>query len=642
MMKFFRKHNKKLLAVFGVLLMIVFVGGGALDNLLQPKADRVVASSRVGTISYADLRRAENTTRILERIGLNWQHPFGGVSEPLDFPEWVLLTREAKSIGMDARPEAMRSAFGTTEVLRERARQLGVRPDRILSAVAQLTSIQQAATAVAGAAQPSEAEVRAAVGEATAQVQVATVVLPASAFIDEDQTFTEGELQEQFSEYREREAGAGLSFGYYVQPEIQVQYIKIDEQAIQEAMAETKPEYVARKAREYYEENRETDPVFARPPEEEKTDEEGEDESEEAGPDLPPYLNWEEAESVAREKVAQLESSRAAERVGDWLIQHLTERWLEVAREQTGYKPAPDAAAKLEHYAEVVGLLPRTIAYPGTVTVGMTDFFNRDGAMNVPEIGAAQFRPDGAYVGRSLHELAFLTESIVSPIPFDGDTDWMDYTATFQTCRFPLTDPDGNLYIFRVVDARPGHVPESLEEVRDRVIADLRLKSAFEVAKARGESLLSCARDTGLKEAFEGDEQLAAQEGTGAEAGMLGLGYFEPAPMTRANQFDVMRGERPEKRYLGRELGPAPADLVDRFFALEYAAEPMALIELDERATVLVVEWLETRMPEYEEFTTKRDTFAQQMDSTRMQMALRSWLDPEQIRARNGFTVSED
>jgi hypothetical protein len=261
--------------------------------------------------------------------------------------------------------------------------------------------------------------------------------------------------------------------------------------------------------------------------------------------------------------------------------------------------------------------------------------------MEGPVIGDAQFRPERARP-RSVRELAFLTESIVSPIPFNEDTDWMDYTATFQSCRFPLTDSDGNIFVFRVVDARPGHVPESVDEVRDRVIADLRLKRAFDVAKARGESALSCARDTGLEEAFLADGQLTDKEGAGADMGLAGLGFFKPTPMTRANQWDLMRGERPEKRYLGRELGPVRADLVDRFFALENAAEPMELIELEERATVLVVEWLETRIPEYEEFMTMRETLAGQMDSTRMQMAIRSWLDPEQIRARNGFTVSEN
>ncbi len=104
MMKFFRKHNKKLRAVFMVALMVVFLGGSALDSLLQPSSDRVIATSRVGEISFRDLRIAENTTDILSRIGLNWKRPFGGMTEPLDTPDWVLLTREAEAIGMDAAP----------------------------------------------------------------------------------------------------------------------------------------------------------------------------------------------------------------------------------------------------------------------------------------------------------------------------------------------------------------------------------------------------------------------------------------------------------------------------------------------------------------------------------------------------------
>ena len=65
MMKFFRKYNKALLAVFMVLLMVVFLGGSALDTLLSPSGDRVVATSAVGTISFVDQRMAEDTRSIL-------------------------------------------------------------------------------------------------------------------------------------------------------------------------------------------------------------------------------------------------------------------------------------------------------------------------------------------------------------------------------------------------------------------------------------------------------------------------------------------------------------------------------------------------------------------------------------------------
>ena len=58
MLKFFRRHNKKLLAVFMALLMIVFIGGSALESLLTPQSDWVVAESSLGSIGMADQRRA--------------------------------------------------------------------------------------------------------------------------------------------------------------------------------------------------------------------------------------------------------------------------------------------------------------------------------------------------------------------------------------------------------------------------------------------------------------------------------------------------------------------------------------------------------------------------------------------------------
>ncbi len=52
MMKFFRKYNKVLLAVFMALLMIVFVGGSALQSLLAPQRDPVLAESALGPVKF--------------------------------------------------------------------------------------------------------------------------------------------------------------------------------------------------------------------------------------------------------------------------------------------------------------------------------------------------------------------------------------------------------------------------------------------------------------------------------------------------------------------------------------------------------------------------------------------------------------
>ena len=75
MMKFFRKYNKQLLAVFVVLLMLVFVGGSALESLLRPQPDSGVVGHVAAfgqDLTGGDFTRFQNETVLLDQIGYLW------------------------------------------------------------------------------------------------------------------------------------------------------------------------------------------------------------------------------------------------------------------------------------------------------------------------------------------------------------------------------------------------------------------------------------------------------------------------------------------------------------------------------------------------------------------------------------------
>ena len=638
MMKFFRKHNKKLLAVFMTLLMIVFLGGSALDSLLTPRADVVVADSYGGPVSFSDHGEAEYTTRILERIGVDWQRPFPGLPEPLDTLDWILLTREAKNLGMAIDTGTVRYSLGGQGGINELARQLRVKPTHILRAMAEYTAVVDTARAVGGAARPSEAEVHIAARNAMEKVRVAAVLLPAGAFVDEQEELAEAEIEAQFSAYRDRERGPGLEFGYYVEPTVKVQYIKIDRDVISETVRIANLE---KKARAYYDEVHEQDPAFRRPPEEPASERDSPNDDAIEGPpyEPPPYLHWEEASEIAIGIVRQQAAEEAAEQIAHWLVQYTAEPWHTVTRGDDGYKTAPQSVAQLEYYERVIENMPATIAYPEAVSVGMTDFFNSDQSLDVPEIGMASFRPERGGMPLWLRQLAFRTKAVVPKVPFDGDASPSDYLAPFQTCQYSLTDSDGNIYVFRGVDAREGHIAESVDEVRERVLEDLRVLRGYDVALARAESLRSCTDTITLQEAYESDEELVALMGT--EKG-TGGGYFEPPAFARVARFDAVRGERPEKTVMGGGIGPVRSEVIDQCFMLEQAYEKTTVIELKDRATAMVVEWLETERALNEEFMETREEYVQQLSGARASDAVSAWLNPDQIRARNGFKLVQN
>ena len=609
MMKFFRKHNKKLLAVFMTLLMIVFVAGSALDDLLRAKGDAVVANTNLGTISYSHQEAANGRTSILAAMGLNWQRPFPTFNEPLDTIDWIILAREARQFGVGSNAESVRSALGAQFGLDEVARQLRVKPDRIVQAMAEYTAIQQATLAVAGSTAPSEAEVLAAARNALEKVRISAVMLPAEAFMEEYPEFTETEIEAQFTAYREREPGPGLEFGYYVPPALKVQYIKIDREAIGDGIRVANLE---RKAKGYFDEQREQDPAFRRPPE----DPAAEDEEPLVGPmpeepvDRGPYLDWEEAKEAAIEIVREQEAAEAAARIADWLVQYTAEALLDVRRGKDGYRVAPEDVAKPDYYDDVLHKIPATIGYPEAVHSGETDYFSRDEAGDIPVLGRAAFRPERgtgtpAATSAQFPALAFRTKAIIPIIPNEKGTDPSDYLAMFETCRYPLTDADGNVFVFRVVDSRDGHAAESVDEVRDRVLSDLRLLQGYRAATERAESLRSCAGSMSLQEAYESDEEL--MDRLGAVVGQAAGGYFDPLPFARVDPSQAGRGRARTTTWVGAGIGSLPEAVVEECFALAEADSRIKVIELEDRATIMVVQWVETLPAQADEFEEPPD-----------------------------------
>ena len=235
-MKFFRKHNKKMLAVFMALLLVVWLGGQALTSMLSPNPQsREIATTRYGKLHWADHVHALHVTSILDRIGLPWSSlggPTGGQAEPLTLYEWILLTREARAMGFEPRPgeagEFLNARGVTTDWVNIVANRMDVAPEQVYAAVSEFQSVFRAIQTIRAATSVSEAEVRAAARDVLEKVKVQLVALPAESFLDPEATFTEAELEEQLAKYREQEPGAGMTFGYFLPPRIKAQYIKLD------------------------------------------------------------------------------------------------------------------------------------------------------------------------------------------------------------------------------------------------------------------------------------------------------------------------------------------------------------------------------------------------------------------------------
>lgn len=630
MMKFFRKYNKQLLAFFMALLMIVFIGGSALEGLLKPDLNFDIGKSNLGPITQQDQRAATDETQLLESMGQNWQRPLFSDTDAITAVDWILLSREAEKLGVlvdEASIETNPSFAPAMDHVRRVAHGMRVKPAAVISAMARLQAIRQAAMAMAAASMPSEAEVISAARNAMERVKIRAVLLPAEAFVNKDATFTEAQIKEQFDKYRERERGPGLQFGYFRKPSIKVQYIKVDRDAIAAKVGVPNEE---RKAKAYYEEHREKDPAFKRKAEELAAAPEG--------PQAPVYVNWEQARETAITKVRKEHSDDNVQRIADWLITMTTEPWMGVAPAESGYKPAPAEVSDPEYYDKLVKRLPPPLQFENTVTVHTTDFFTQQDAAKVPELGPLSVRTGQDLVARGFATIAFNNEAIVHEIPRGDKVNFNDYLAKFQTATFALPDSkSGNAYIFRVIDSLPGGPSDSVEQVRDQIIADLRLQNGFEAAKARAQSLRSCCQASEpLKEAYEADPELAAfrESSEGAKTG-----YFEPPAFARIGQIPAWKGRPADGVFVPGGMGKIANSTIDAIFAMTDSPDKLAVFELPERASVMTVEWMETIPAQEEEFASTRQSLVTQLGDNRWREFVDEWFDPEKIRARNGFDL---
>jgi len=630
MMKFFRKHNKKLLAIFMSLLMVVFIGGSALEWMLVPDPSYDVAYSKYGKITNSGLLAKKNqVTDILMLTGRDWSRPFSTAAQPLELMDWYLLVKEAEALGLGANVAEVRgSAAGAFDQIADLARRLRIRPDVVHQAMAEYRAVQNSALAIGAAAYPSEAEVQKAARDALEKVSIKAVVIPAEPFAKFQDEPSEEELHAHFEKYRDKERGEGLTFGYYRHPSARVQYVKIERDAIAESIGVANLE---RKAKAYYEENKETHMPFRRhagnmpePPTAE---------GENADAETSPYLTWEEAKPIAIAVVKKQQASKAAGELAQWIVDYASEGWLEAERSESGYKQAPESARKEDYFAKILEHVPATHQFPSAVSVETTDPFMVDEAHEVPELGMARFDPaSGAMF--SFGRLVAKSEAFIPALPKDVGAADSDYLAVFQASPRPMQDPrSGNHFVFRVVEAAPGRPADSLDEVREELIADVKLLHAFDAAKRRAESLADCAVGSSLKEAFESDKELA-EAGTVTTA----AGYFEPQPFARVPQALASEGRPASGIYVGAGVGRLPNDAVDQIFAVAESGESAAVVELPDRAAVLYVEVTGLARAEEDEFNATKKQLGQQMAEARWRRAVTDWLDPEQIRARSGLT----
>ncbi len=650
MMKFFRKRQKEMLAIFMAGLLIIWLGGTAVESLMYSGQQTFpMAQTRYGKVTNQDTSAAQAYTSLIEGAFGEWQYPAGRLSrEPLTLVDWVVATREAHRLGTRPPSAAARAELtdiGGDGLIATLAQHREVKTEHVVDAFAELTGVRQAAIIASRAAVPSEAAFRAAAHDALETVRINAVLLPSKAFQEPDQPVTDEEVAELFEKHRTSQAGMGLDFGYMIPPSVRVQYVKVDVNKISDSLRVAE-ETLDAEARELWEKDKERR-EFKRPEPEKKLDEpttaddassetdadEGDDgEEEKAGDEAdgdepevegPEYFEtWEEAREAARAIVRKERAERAADRIITSVSDQMRNHWYGAAPRDDGYKDAPAVMTAAGYALELVSQVPERFRYPDAVSVVTTGFFAQREARDVAEIGSAF--GEGF---RQIRDLAFLVQGLVD-IPEDNQVDRSRFLSLYQPSSYILEDASGARYLWRVVETRGEKEPESAAEVLKYIHDDVRTLRGYRAAQAAAATLLEAARQDGLKPAFDASEALKDHV-------VDGVAFRRPEPFARQMRFNVTTGRYARTNITIQQVATVAPEVVDSIFALADQQPPLTSFELENQAMVLVVEWVETLPAREDEFAELRQQSSMTLDFLTRQ-TLAEWVSPQNLRARNG------
>ncbi len=649
MMKFFRKYNKHLLAVFMAGLLVFWLGGPALEALVKPDLgkDVVGTSKKYGVILAADRSRARSQEEL--RLALpggqrlswgQWKIAGAKPGEQIDVIEWILLEREAEHYGIHVSPAEAKAKLEsnsqlkiTEEVVRIVAARRDVPTAAIYEAVAEYFSVARMLSLFQSGVVIPEPELRLTARNVFERANIEMVTLPASSFADPDQKFTEAELQAQFDKYKEDKAIPGtLSFGYYIDPAIDIQYIKVDPDKIKDQLR-IEDDSLKRRAFDYWSANRGKDGRFRRSDDEMSALRKAAENVSSNGEKTPPpaisqwYESFEEAQAKAIDAIKTEEARSEAERVANKLSNMLKDPWYEVkADEKTQFKPAPESVKNIEYYNETVAQLPKSMQYAPGIEVNTIKNVSVADLAELGGIATAGWKSSSG-IQLSFADMAFNVEGLAT-IP-EESADKSMYLSLWETKAQRIEGTDGSLYLFRITKATEGRTPASVDEVAERVAADLRISAGMEKAKEAAKAFTATIGTNGLKAAWDADKALS-------EKVTVDRGGYK-APMAFA---------RDTSSYFGRKnFVPMIGEVTDEFLtkAFELAEKgdesPVEIVELPGLAAVAVIKG-KSLQPFYDKDYEKNRPYLQaQMWQQKTAEMVTGYLNAKKIRERAEFEM---
>ncbi len=276
MIRFLRRYAKVLLAVLGSMLMVAFLAPQAIQRFGSSPTKRVIARMGDAPVTAAMFDKSQREIQILSQLHEQIM-PVLGVSDDDAVGHWLMLSKLAREngfVGGQQDGQAFESTF-TEDIARSSAIQFaqyysqagfqrsyddvykdivtqtlqrfrngrsdllrrGFTPETIDRALATAAGVNRMLGAYLNSFQPSTPEAVAEARRFWDAVRVDYTLIPAISFSAEAPLPTDEELQAHFQQYRNLRDGEGEHrFGYMLEPAIEVEYLQINREAIKSSI----------------------------------------------------------------------------------------------------------------------------------------------------------------------------------------------------------------------------------------------------------------------------------------------------------------------------------------------------------------------------------------------------------------------
>lgn len=504
MMKFLRKYNRRILAIVVILVLVSWLIGAPLRELLSPDPSKQPVGTAFGaTILSRDLHPASNDTILLDELGIPWRTPSlfpVPDARPLQILHWHLLVEEARRAGIvvpDADIDEFFQLRGIQPVQIDAIRrERSVSPRQIRAAIADYLAVLRCGAMATAVTAPTDRQIRHFIRDTKDKIDVRAILFRARNFVNNDDPLAPEALQAHFDAHKDRlPAEDEMGFGYKWPRRVRVEYIAARVAEVTPLIQVTDDEI-----RQYYRKNKDK-PEFSRRERKMPTT----TQAATTAPTAPEWVTRQMTYSEARDQIERtLKENAAIARINaamEALAAELARPWSAAPRGQDGYKQAPPEVMAPDYLPALKERFEKQFGLP--LTFRQTDLLTEETARREELIGTA------STTGEGQDRLTFAEYAFRVPGFFEATTagETALRLARYQTPDTPLINTSRgrswDRFIFRVVDIRPPEVPQSIDEVRAKVEQDLRERRAYDVAAARAKEFYHSARNVGVDAAFE-------------------------------------------------------------------------------------------------------------------------------------------